>query len=215
MKTVQHRDELDAIRGNLAEMGQITITMLNEALATVTSNDSAAAERTHELETRIDDHNRQIHEQCLQAMATPRPRADEARLVTGIVGAIVDLELIGDYADEIATLGASIQRRPTSQIVHRISELGGRINGMLSTAIDGWAGDDLDQAVAMRPREADLRSECQVLYDKLFKLMSVPGYDSVYVHLLLICKHLELIARHAVSVGEQAAAVAPVPEGIY
>ena len=196
-------------------MGQITVTMLNEALATVTRNDPAAAERTHELEARIDDQNRQIHEQCLQAMAIPGSRGDEARLVTGIVGAIVDLELIGDYADEIATLGASIQRRPTSQILHRISELGRRINGMLSTAIDGWAGDDLTEALAMRPREADLRSECRVLYDKLFKLMSVPGDGGVYLHLLLICKHLELIARHAVSIGEQAVVVAPLPEGIY
>ena len=196
-------------------MGQITVTMLNEALATVTRNDPAAAERTHELEARIDDQNRQIHEQCLQAMAIPGSRGDEARLVTGIVGAIVDLELIGDYADEIATLGASIQRRPTSQILHRISELGRRINGMLSTAIDGWAGDDLTEALAMRPREADLRSECRVLYDKLFKLMSVPGDGGVYLHLLLICKHLELIARHAVSIGEQAVVAAPLPEGIY
>jgi Phosphate uptake regulator len=206
---------LDAIRGNLTEMGQITVTMLNEALATVTRNDPAAAERTHELEARIDDQNRQIHERCLQAMAIPGSRGDEARLVTGIVGAIVDLELIGDYADEIATLGASIQRRPTSQILHRISELGRRINGMLSTAIDGWAGDDLTEALAMRPREADLRSECRVLYDKLFKLMSVPGDGGVYLHLLLICKHLELIARHAVSIGEQAVVAAPLPEGIY
>ena len=215
MRRAQHRDELDAIRGNLTEMGQITVTMLNEALATVTRNDPAAAERTHELEARIDDQNRQIHERCLQAMAIPGSRGDEARLVTGIVGAIVDLELIGDYADEIATLGASIQRRPTSQILHRISELGRRINGMLSTAIDGWAGDDLTEALAMRPREADLRSECRVLYDKLFKLMSVPGDGGVYLHLLLICKHLELIARHAVSIGEQAVVVAPLPEGIY
>jgi len=215
MRRAQHRDELDAIRGNLTEMGQITVTMLNEALATVTRNDPAAAERTHELEARIDDQNRQIHERCLQAMAIPGSRGDEARLVTGIVGAIVDLELIGDYADEIATLGASIQRRPTSQILHRISELGRRINGMLSTAIDGWAGDDLTEALAMRPREADLRSECRVLYDKLFKLMSVPGDGGVYLHLLLICKHLELIARHAVSIGEQAVVAAPLPEGIY
>ena len=86
---------------------------------------------------------------------------------------------------------------------------------MLSTAIDGWAGDDLTEALAMRPREADLRSECRVLYDKLFKLMSVPGDGGVYLHLLLICKHLELIARHAVSIGEQAVVVAPLPEGIY
>lgn len=215
MKRAQHRGEFDAIRGNLTEMGQITVTMLNEALATVTSNDPAAAERTHELEARIDDRNRQIHEQCLQAMAAPGGGGDEARLVTGIVGAIVDLELIGDYADEIATLGASIQRRPTSRILHRISELGRRINGMLSTAIDGWAGDDLDEALAMRPGEADLRSECRVLYDKLFKLTSVPGDGGVYVHLLLICKHLELIARHAASIGEQAAATVPVLEGIY
>jgi phosphate transport system protein len=215
MKRAQHRDEFDAIRGNLAEMGQITVRMLNEALATVASNDRSAAERIHELEERVDDQSRQIHEQCLQAMSAPGSRGGEARLVTGIVGASVDLELIGDYADEIATLGASIQRRPTSQILHRISELGSRINGMLSTAIEGWTSDDLDHALAMRPCEASLRSECRMLYDKLFQLTSVPGDGGVYIHLLLICKHLELIARHAASIGEQAVAAVPIAESIY
>jgi phosphate transport system protein len=215
MKRALLRDELDAIRGNLAEMGQITVTMLDEALAAVASNNPAAAERIHELEERVDNQSRQIHEQCLQAMTAPESRGDEARLVTGIVGASVDLELIGDYADEIATIGASIRRRPTSQILHRISALGRRINGMLLTAIDGWSSDDLDEVLAMRPREADLRSECRALYDKLFQLTSVPGDGGVYVHLLLICKHLERIARHAASIGEQAAATAPLPEGVY
>ena len=40
------------------------------------------------------------------------PVASDARLVTGVLDATVDLELIGDYAYEIVTLTSGIHGRP-------------------------------------------------------------------------------------------------------
>jgi len=49
----------------------------------------------------------------------------------------------------------------------------------------------------VRPRDAPVRAECRTLYQKLSQMTSAPGDATDYVDLMLICKHLECILRHA------------------
>jgi phosphate transport system protein len=137
--------------------------------------------------------------------------ARDARLVTAILDAIVDLELIADYANEIASLNLEMTRRPMSQVLVQVSDTGARIGEMLSVAIDSWRKEDRELALSVRPRETAVRAELQNLYEKLSKLMVTPGDGALYVTLLLIARHLERIMRHSVSVAEQAATCAPLP----
>jgi phosphate uptake regulator len=136
--------------------------------------------------------------------------ARDARLVTGVLDAIVDLELIGDYAYEIVMLSSSMNRRPPSQISNQMSDLGAKIRTILAMAMESWRNGNRDQALAVRPQEAAICAECGTLYQKLSQLVSAPGEGRIYVDLMLICKHLERILRHAVCVADQAADAAPM-----
>jgi phosphate uptake regulator len=71
--------------------------------------------------------------------------------------------------------------------------------------MDGWRRLDRDVALSARPREAPIRAECEALYPKLAQLASTPGAGTAYVDLMLVCKHLQRILRHAVCVADQAA----------
>ena len=127
---------------------------------------------------------------------------------------IVDLELIGDYAYEMVGLVPAKQGRLPSQILSQISEIGAKIQEVLSAGIESWRNEDRGLALSARPREAAIRGECQALADKVALLTSAPGDVTAYVNLLLICRHLERITRHAVCVAEQAAEAArPAPAG--
>ena len=123
--------------------------------------------KASELEAQTDHQHRLIHDQCLNIITLQAPVARDARLVTGILDAIVDLELIGDYAYEIVTLSGSIKSRPPSQILNQISGVGTKIRGCLGTAIDGWRVGNRSQAVSLRSQEALIRAECGALYEKL------------------------------------------------
>jgi phosphate transport system protein len=138
--------------------------------------------------------------------------ARDARLVTGVLDAIVDLELIGDYAYEIAALCSSIERRSPSQILVEISSIGAKTQEIPSSAIDYWRGAAGTLALAVRPRESVVRAECEALYEKLSKLTSGPGDATTYVDLMLVSRHLERILRHAVCVSEHAADAAPLQD---
>jgi phosphate transport system protein len=208
----QYVNELESVRRNLVEMGETTVSLLNEAIRTVVDPNPESAARASELEARTDHQHRLIHDQCLNVIALQSPVARDARMVTGILDAIVDLELIGDYAYEIVILGTSVNGRPPSQVITHISEIGAKIQDLLSMAIQNWRSADCAQPGSSRPQEAAIRAECQVLYEKLSKLLAGPGDATPYVNLLLIAKHLDRIVRHAVCVGEQAAAAAPRPQ---
>jgi len=207
--TRQHYvNELESVRRNLVGMGDTTIALLTEAIRTISGNANSAA-RASELEAQTDHQHRLIHDQCFSLITLQAPVARDARLITGALDAITDLELIGDYAYEIVTLSASMTHRPPSQIMNQISELGARIRETLSSSIDIWRAGDSTAAISARPLEASIRGECQTLYEKLSTLLASPVDGTPYATLLIIAKHFERILRHAVCVGEQAVAAAP------
>ena len=203
-------DELESVRGNIIKMGETTISLLAVAIQAVVDPNSGSAARASELEAQTDHQHRLIHDQCLNLITLQAPVARDARFVTGVLDAIVDLELIGDYAYEIVTLSSSMKRRPPSQISNQMSEVGAKIRTSLTTAIESWRNGDREQALSVRPQEAAIRAECGALYEKLSQLVSAPGDGAVYVDLMLICRHLERILRHAVCVADQAADAAPM-----
>jgi len=203
-------DELESVRRNLIQMGETTISLLAVAIQAVVDPNSGSSARASELEAQTDHQHRLIHDQCLNLITLQAPVARDARFVTGVLDAIVDLELIGDYAYEIVTLSSSMNRRPPSQISNQMSEVGAKIRASLTTAIESWRNADREQALSVRPQEAAIRAECGTLYEKLSQLVSAPGEGAVYVDLMLICRHLERILRHAVCVADQAADAAPM-----
>jgi phosphate uptake regulator len=109
----------------------------------------------------------------------------------------------------MVALVSAKQRRPPSQILSQICDIGAKIKEILAAAIDSWRREDRSLAPSARSREGAIRAECQALADKVTQLTSAPGDVTAYVNLLLICRHLERIMRHAVCVAEQAAEAAP------
>ena len=200
--------ELESVRQNLVRMGETTVSLLSEALRAVAEPNPASLEKASELESQTDHQHRLIHDQCLSLITRQAPVARDARLITGVLDAIVDLELIGDYGYEMAVLGSSLGRRPPSQILAEIARLGAKTQEVLTAAIDCWREEHCGalsvRLPSIRPMEPGIRAECQALYEKLAKLTSSPGDATAYVDLMLVSRHLERILRHAVCVSEQA-----------
>jgi phosphate transport system protein len=210
MLRTHYVQELESVRQNLVEMGETTLSLLAEALNAVANPSPGPSAKASELEARTDHQHRLIHDQCLNLITLQAPVARDARLVTGILDAIVDLELIGDYAYEIVTLSSAMRGRPPSQILGQMSAVGAKVHESLSMAIGSWRNLDRAQALSVRPREAPIRAECGALYEKLSQLTSTPGDAAPYVDLMLMCRHLERILRHAAFVADQAADAAPL-----
>jgi len=104
MMRAHYVQELESVRQNLVKMGETTLSLLVGALSRVADFSPGLSARASELEAKTDHQHRLIHDQCLSVITLQAPVARDARLVTGVLDATVDLELIGDYAYEMVTL---------------------------------------------------------------------------------------------------------------
>jgi phosphate transport system protein len=205
MARAQYLQELESVRQNLIRMGETTLALLTEAIRAVSGTEAGSAERASELEANTDHQMRIIHDQCLSLIALQAPVARDARLITGILDAIVDLELIGDYAYEMVTLSGPTNHRPPHPITNQLSEIGSKTLEILSKAIDGWRSEEAAEGLSVEPQTALVHAGCETLYGKLAQLASAPGDAMPYVNVMLVCRHLERISRHAACVADQAA----------
>jgi phosphate transport system protein len=210
MMRTHYVQELESVRQGLVQMGETTLALLAEALSAVADPRPGPSAKASELEARTDHQHRLIHDQSLNLITLQAPVASDARLVTGVLDAIVDLELTGDYSYEIVTLTSAMHGRPPSQVLNQMSSIGAKVQECLSVAVDSWRTLDRARAVSVRPQQAPIRAECGALYEKLSQLTSLPGDPATYVDLMLISRHLERILRHAACVADQAAEAAPL-----
>jgi phosphate uptake regulator len=119
--------ELESIRQNLIQTGEMTMSFFDEALRAVWKASLFQPEKASELKVRIGCQCRLIHEQCLNLIVLQAPVARDARFVTRVLDTVVDLDLIGDYFYEIVVLAASKPRTAPSQTLREISEIGQRL----------------------------------------------------------------------------------------
>src|SRR5215471_10255268 len=126
-------EELEAVRQDLVEMGQTTISLLDEMSRAVANPNPGSSERASELEAQTDHQHRLIRDECLNLIALQAPVAGDARLITGILDAIVDLELIGDYGYEIVKLTGDFHHKPPAQVTAQIAQTAERIRRLLSS----------------------------------------------------------------------------------
>ncbi len=201
--------ELESTHHNMISIGELTLQSVAHSLNCLMRTEGATYEQATELESKIDDWNRSVHDQALAILILQSPVAGDARLITGILESVVDLEQIGDYAYEVSDLAVHMDRRPTTQLLSQVVATGEKVREMLETALDSWKHLDRALGLSVQPREALLRSDCHMLMEKLYQLTAAPADAKIHVNLILICKHFERMARHIVSVAEQAASAAP------
>lgn len=197
--------ELERTRTEFLQMGQLAQQALQAALQALGDSDSAAAGRAHVLEAETDNLYRTIFESCLRLVTLQAPVAGDARLITGMLGAIVDLELIGDYADDVGELATEMTRKPASGVLSEFASVGGKVQEMLNSAIERWRTLDRNEDLAIRPMQGLVKRACQDLLAKLTQLSAGSPDQPLLAGLILACKYLERISSHSVSIAEQAA----------
>ena len=202
-------EELELVQQNMISMGELTLRTIDDALNCLTRTEGASFEKATELESKIDEWDRLIHDQALKILNLQSTVAGDARLVTGILESVVDLEQIADYAYEISDLAFQTDRRPTTQLLSQVVGAGKKVMEMLASALESWRHLDRASGLSLRSTEASIRTDSRTLTERLYQLTSAPADAQIYVNLILICKHFERMARLSASVCEQAALAAP------
>lgn len=192
--------QLDAIRTNLARMGELVEDQIRVAVSAFAVGDERLTDRVIARDTRIDGLEVSIDELCAHALVRYQPTAIDLRLLMGVGKIVTDLERIGDEAKRIAKATQKIRGSGVIVTTGRFGDipaLGERVANMLHAALDAFARLDVKVAAAVVRNEQEIdRGFCEISSQLMTRMVEHPRSISVALEAILVAKSVERIGDH-------------------
>jgi phosphate transport system protein len=196
-------DELDRLRGSIAQMGGLAEAAIADAMRALVARDVEGANRVIEADARIDALEAEIEKAAVQIIALRAPMADDLREVIAALKIASVVERIGDYAKNIAKRVHVIEPSSKIEPLSLLPEMARIAGEMVHNVLDAFAARDAAKAVAVCERDRAVDD----FYNSIFRtlltfMMENPHNITPATHLLFIAKNLERIGDHATNVAE-------------
>lgn len=195
--------ELDILRENLTEMGQLIESAIEKTLEAFETQNEVLSNEIIEGDRNINDMEKTIEARCLSLILKQQPVARDLRVVTTALKVVTDMERIGDHAADIAELIIREKRVPIYNLTKNIPEMGKVAKSMVHDAVQAFTTINVEQA-----REIMIRDDIvDDLFDKVkeevaFLLRASNEHVDQCVDTLMIAKYFERIGDHAVNICE-------------
>ncbi len=201
--TVKAFDEdLDQLRGMIAEMGGLAETAIREAMQALVQRDADAAAQIVERDKKIDALEIEVERRAVQLIALRAPMADDLRDVVAALKIAGVVDRFGDYAKNIAKRvpGMENSRIQPLSLLPEMARIAGE---MVHNVLDAFAARDPQKAEEVCERDRSVDD----FYNSIFRtlltfMMENPNNITQATHLLFVAKNLERIGDHATNVAE-------------
>ena len=196
--------DLQELKRMIAEMGGRVERQLHGAIDALIQHDCDKGARVVLADTVLDALQQDIEQKAIATIATRQPMAVDLREVIGVLRIANDLERIGDLAKNIAKRVSSLSNDDLPRQARRgLSHIMGLAIGLLTDALDSFAGGDSDKAASVRSRD----EEIDLMYTSLFRelltyMMEDSGTVTSGVHLMFCAKNIERVGDHVTNIAE-------------
>ncbi len=199
----QFQKELEELKENLLKMASLVEEALRNAIQSLVERDSSLAQKTFDVEDRINKMENAIDEMCLRLLALRQPVATDLRFITSAMKINTDLERMGDQAVNIGERAISLNQEPQLKPYIDIPRMTKITQSMVKDVLDAFVNKDpkLARSVCERDDLVDGLNN-QVFRELLTYMMSDPKTTTRAVHLMIVCRCLERIADHATNIAE-------------
>jgi phosphate transport system protein len=201
----QFDNDLNALCGNLLEMGGLVESQVSVAMKAFSQLDGDLADQVMVREAEVNDFEITIDQACTELIARRQPTARDLRLVMAVSKAITNLERAGDEADRIARRTKHILEDSAS---HSINTAEIRLSGqmavsLLRRSLDCFARLDTKAAAEVVNEDKQIDEEFKAFVRKLTSYMAEdPRTISVGLDMLSIAKAVERIGDHSKNIAE-------------
>lgn len=195
--------ELEELKESLLTMAALVEEAIGDAVQSLVKRNSDLAQKTFELEERINKLDIAIDETCLKLLALRQPMAADLRFVTSAMKITTDLERMGDQAVNIAERAISLNQEPQIKPYIDIPRMAEITQSMVKDVLDAFVNQNsqLARSVCERDDLVDGLND-QVFRELLTYMMSDPTTITREVHLMIVARCLERIADHATNIAE-------------
>lgn len=196
-------DDIDRLRGLVAEMGGRVEIALEQAMKALVQSDQALAEAVIEGDQRVDALEAEVEKLVVQIIALRAPLANDLREVISALKIVGVIERIGDYAKNIAKRSRLITGHRSIEPLNLLPAMSQIAGEMVNDALNAFAERNALLAEAVVERDNVVDS----FYNSIFRtlvtyMVENPKTISECAHLLFIAKNIERIGDHATNVAE-------------
>ncbi len=197
------QQELNKLKEQILKMGGLAEQAINNAVEALVKRDTPLAEKTIAEDSKINEVEIAIDEQCLKLLALHQPMAADLRFITAAMRINYELERIGDQAVNIAERVIVLNQEPQLKPYIDIPRMAEITKKMVKDVLDAFVNRDpaLARNVCERDDQVDALND-QVFRELLTYMMADPKTITRAVYLIVISRCLERIADHATNVAE-------------
>lgn len=195
---------LNELNIQLLNMAALVEQIIAMSIKSLEEQNMKLAKQTIELDSKINDAEREIERLCLKLLLQYQPVfADDLRGVSTALKMITDMERIGDQAADIAEINMLLFKENRNWELDEISEMARKTSCMVSASIDAYVNRDeekskevirADDAVDSLFNSVKTRVIAQIAEDK--------SKGEQAIDTILIAKYFERIGDHAVNIAE-------------
>lgn len=195
--------ELEKTKDDLMRMGRLVQEQVIKSVKALVEKDMNLAKEVITNDDTVDQMELNLEKKCLSLIALKQPMAGDLRLIGTVLRIIVDIERMGDLAEDIAKIAIQLYEQTYIKPLIDIPRMARLAEDMLETALKAFIDQDVSLAMSLIPME----TEMDALYNQVFSellvyMMKDQGNITQSTALLLIAVHLERFGDHTTNVAE-------------
>jgi phosphate transport system protein len=195
--------DLDGIRKGLLGLAGLVEAAIYNSIRSLVERDAELARKVVDGDAAIDAEENHIDEECLKVLALHQPVAVDLRLIASAMMIVVDLERMGDLAEEIAERTIHLATRPPLAIPDEIVSMTDLSISMVRQSLEAFIGVDAEMAMRIiRMDEGVNALNNRLIAHILEQMRSNPSQLEENLSLFSVVRCLERIADHATNIAE-------------
>ncbi|PAD82726.1 phosphate transport system regulatory protein PhoU [Niallia circulans] len=195
--------KLGELKQKISEMGEMSITQLEEAFDALKAQDVEIALNVMEEDNDIDNLESEINHFAIWLMAKEQPVARDLRVVIGVIKISSEIERVADFAVNIAKATIKIGKAISLLDLTHLEKMKELSIEMLQKAVKSFIEEDIVLAKEVSKLEDKVDDYYLETYKKLTAYLSEhPEETNQLVQLLFINRYLERTADHITNMAE-------------
>jgi phosphate transport system protein len=210
--------ELQELGAKIGEMGRLDKRQITDAIGALIDRDIDLAERIISTDDEVDELQRQIEEKIIITIARRQPMAVDLRELVGTLRIAIDLERIGDLAENVAKRVALINEiYPINDVMLQLHRMVQLVIDQLTRVLESYQQRNAQEAMAVWQKDKEIDAlNNSLLRELLTYMMENPRNISLCTHLLFCAKNIERMGDHITNIAESVYYIVqghPLPKG--
>jgi phosphate transport system protein len=145
--------DLERLQVDLLHMGELVQTAVRRSVEALQARSVALADEVISGDDTTDALHLKLEERCMQLMATQQPMAKDLRMIAAVWAMTIDLERVGDHAEDIARITKRIAEQPLLKTLIDIPRMTNLVVEMLREGLDAFVARDAERAQQMARKD--------------------------------------------------------------